>query len=401
MTVDLATIRAAAATGADMIRHTPMIASATISSSIGTEVVLKAENLQRTGSFKIRGALTKLASLGSTRTNGVTAGSAGNHALALAFAARHFGVTCDIFVPTPASISKIAACESFGATVHEIGATVHDAVTASRAHADETGMAFCHPFDDETVVAGQGTIGLELVDDVVDLRTVIVPLGGGGLSAGIAIAVKTLRPDVRVIGVQAAACAPYAGMPPNDGPIATLADGIAIKSPGAITGPLVEHWLDEVVTVDEDTTAGAMMMLMERAKLVVEGAGAVGVAALMSGAINHDKRGTTCALISGGNVDLGVIPGLIRRHENLAGRRLTVFVRLDDQPGSLARLLEIFGAQGANLIEVEHVREGLDLHVRETGVRATFEVRGPDFADRAVASAQTAGYAVSLLSLPR
>jgi threonine dehydratase len=263
------------------------------------------------------------------------------------------------------------------------------------------GPGICHPFDDETVVAGQGTIGLELVDDVVDLRTVIVPLGGGGLSAGIAIAVKTLRPDVRVIGVQAAACAPYAGMPPNDGPIATLADGIAIKSPGAITGPLVEHWLDEVVTVDEDTTAGAMMMLMERAKLVVEGAGAVGVAALMSGAINHDKRGTTCALISGGNVDLGVIPGLIRRHENLAGRRLTVFVRLDDQPGSLARLLEIFGAQGANLIEVEHVREGLDLHVRETGVRATFEVRGPDFADRAVASAQTAGYAVSLLSLPR
>ena len=395
MTVDLAAIRAAAVSCAGMIRHTPIVSSATMSGNVGTAVEFKAENLQRTGAFKIRGAMNKLASLGEARSNGVTAGSAGNHALALAFAARHAGVSCDIFVPTGAPISKIAACESFGATVYEVGTTLLDAVTASRTHAELAGMAFCHPFDDEAVIAGQGTIGLELVDDVDDLRTVVVPLGGGGLSTGIAIAVKTLRPEVRVIGVQAAACAPYAGMTPKEGPVTTLADGIAVKSPGAITGPLVERWLDEVVIVDEDATAAAMVLLMERAKLVVEGAGAVGVAALMSGQIAQQERGTTCVVISGGNVDLGVIPGLIRRHENLAGRRLTVFVRLDDQPGSLAHLLEIFASEGANLIEVEHVREGLELHVRETGVRATFEVRGPKYAERAVETARSAGYVVT------
>jgi threonine dehydratase len=233
---------------------------------------------------------------------------------------------------------------------------------------------------------------LEVADDVEALACVIVPLGGGGLASGTAIAVKTLRPDVRVVAVQAAACAPFLGSEPPDGAVLTLADGIAVKHPGALTRPLVEKWVDEVVAVDEDTIADAMVLLMERAKLYVEGAGAVGVAALMSRIVAAETRGTTCVVLSGGNVDLGVVPGLIRRHETQAGRRLTVFVKIDDRPGGLARLLEIFAGVGANLLEVQHVREGVALHVRETGVRASFEVRGREQAEAAIAAARQAGY---------
>jgi threonine dehydratase len=256
-------------------------------------------------------------------------------------------------------------------------------------------MAFCSPFDDPAIVAGQGTVGLELLDDMADLSIVIVPLGGGGLIAGTAIAVKSMRPEVRVIGVQAAVCAPYAGGVVADGPVFTLADGIAVKQPGEVTGPLVERWVDEIVTVDEDSIADAMVLLMERAKLYSEGAGAVGVSALLSGAVQPSARGTTCVVISGGNVDLGVVPSLIRRHESLAGRRLAVTARIDDRPGGLSKLLGVFADGGANLIEVEHIREGLDLHVRETMIHATFEVRGHDHADRLLASARTAGYDIS------
>jgi threonine dehydratase len=229
---------------------------------------------------------------------------------------------------------------------------------------------------------------------VPDLACVIVPLGGGGLASGTAIAVKTLRPEVRVIAVQAAACAPFLASQPADGPVVTLADGIAVKHPGVITRPLVERWVDEVVAVDEDTIADAMVLLMERAKLYVEGAGAVGVAALMSGVASPAPQGATCVVLSGGNVDLGIVPGLIRRHETKAGRRLTVFVKIDDRPGGLARLLAIFAGIGANLLEVQHVREGLALHVRETGVRASFEVRARDHAEAAINAAREAGYDV-------
>jgi threonine dehydratase len=385
-------IRGAVDAGRDVVKRTPVVPSATLSESLGCNVVLKAENLQRTGAFKIRGAMNKLASLGEDVIRGVTAGSAGNHAQAIAFAAHHRGVPCEIFVPGGASISKIESCRGFGAVVHEVGSTLSEALSAAKARAEATGMAFCHPFDDPAVVAGQGTLGLELVDDVEALACVIVPLGGGGLASGTAIAVKTLRPDVRVVAVQAAACAPFLGSEPPDGAVLTLADGIAVKHPGALTRPLVEKWVDEVVAVDEDTIADAMVLLMERAKLYVEGAGAVGVAALMSRIVAAETRGTTCVVLSGGNVDLGVVPGLIRRHETQAGRRLTVFVKIDDRPGGLARLLEIFAGVGANLLEVQHVREGVALHVRETGVRASFEVRGREQAEAAIAAARQAGY---------
>ena len=301
--------------------------------------MLKAESLQRTGAFKIRGAMNKLASLGAAAANGVTAGSAGNHALALAFAARHYGVRCDIFVPTGAPITKIEACRAFGAEVVEGGASLDEAFAAARDRAHERDMAFCHPFDDAAVVAGQGTLGLELVEDLPDLACVVVPVGGGGLAAGTAIAVKSVLPDVRVIGVQAEVCAPYAGRASPTGPVVTLADGIAVKHPGELTRPLIEQWIDELVVVDEDAIADAMVLLMERAKLYVEGAGAVGVAAISSGLIKPAAAGTTCVVLSGGNVDLGVVPGLIRRHETEAGRRLVVFARIDDRPGALVRLL--------------------------------------------------------------
>ncbi len=390
--VDLDAIRAARLAGAAVVKHTPVVSSVTLSKQVGGTVALKAENLQRTGAFKIRGAMNKLATLGPAAAGGVTAGSAGNHAQALAFAASHFGVRCEIYVPAGASIAKVAACEAYGAIVNEGGDSLTEAVALSRERAATAGMVFCHPFDDEAVVAGQGTLGLELLEDFADLACVIIPLGGGGLAAGAAIALKSVRPDIRVIGVQTEACAPYAGIAAPEGPVATLADGIAVKSPGEVTRPLVEAWVDDIVTVDEDTIADAMVFLMERAKLYVEGAGAVGVAALMMGAATPAASGTTCVVLSGGNVDLGVVPSLIRRHEFQVQHRLSVFVRIDDRPGGLARFLSIFAANGANLIEVEHIREGLDLHIRETGVRATFEVRGAEHAARTLAAARAANY---------
>jgi threonine dehydratase len=381
--------------GRGVVKHTPVTSSVTLSERCGGTVVLKAENLQRTGSFKLRGALAKLDDLGPHAANGVVAGSAGNHAQALAFAARHHGVPCEIFVPAGASLAKMEACRSYGATVVMGGDSLTEAVTAARERATERNLAFCHPYDDLAVVAGQATLGLELLDDIAELRRVVVPLGGGGLSAGLAMALKRHDPSITVIGVQVAGCAPYANQPPPPGAITTLADGIAVKLPGELTRPLVEHWLDDVVVVEESAVADAMVFLMERAKLYVEGAGAVGVAALASGRVVPARTGTTCAILSGGNVDLGVLPSLIRRHETRSGRRLILFARIDDRPGALARLLTLVAEQGANLIEVEHVREGVDLHVRETGVQIVLEVRGVEHAAAVLQAASAAGYHVT------
>lgn len=385
-------IAAARAAGTGVVKRTPVVESAALSERCGGSVVFKAENLQRTGSFKIRGAMAKLASLGESARNGVVAGSAGNHAQALAFAAKHHGVPCEIFVPAGASLSKMAAVRSYGAVLAEGGESLVDAVAMARARAAESGMQFCHPYDDPVVVAGQATLGLEVLEDVADLDTVIIPLGGGGLTGGVALACKAANPKIRVIGVQVRACAPYAGIPAPEGPIVTLADGIAVKSPGEFTAPIIRDFVDEVVVVEEDLVADAMVLLMDRGKLYVEGGGAVGVSALLSRQIVPSATGTTCVVLSGGNVDLGLVPNLIRRHETQAGRRLIVFVRISDRPGGLARLLTLFAEEGANLIEVEHVREGVDLHVRETGVQAVLEVRGSDHAQRVIDAARAAGY---------
>jgi threonine dehydratase len=370
------------------------VTSTTIGERAGGRVVLKAENLQSTGSFKIRGAIAKLAELGAAARRGVTAGSAGNHAQALAFAARSHGVPCEIYVPDGASISKTEAARAYGASVVVAGETVDAAIAAAEERATEAGMAFIHPFDDPAIIAGQATLGLELVEDIADLQRVIVPVGGGGLASGVAIAAKRHLPGLKVIGVQIDACAPYANQAVASGAITTLADGIAVKHPGRVTRPLIDRWLDDVVTVDEDDVADAMMLLMERAKLFVEGAGAVGVAALLSGRVAPARSGVTAVVLSGGNVDLGVLPGLIRRAETRAGRRLLLFVRITDRPGGLAELLSVISATRANIIEVEHVREGVDLHVRETGVQIAMEVRNREHAEQVVAAARGAGYHV-------
>ena len=369
--IDSAVIEAARLAGSGVVKRTPITESAALSERYGGNVVFKAENLQRTGSFKIRGAMSKLASLGDSVKNGVVAGSAGNHAQAIAFAARHHNVPCEIFVPAGASLSKMEAVRSYGAILSEGGDTLSDAVAAAQRHADATGMNFCHPYDDPVVVAGQATLGLELLEDISDLSLVIIPLGGGGLTGGVAMALKTFNPKIRVIGVQVRACAPYAGSPPPDGPIVTLADGIAVKMPGAFTRPLIERYVNEIVVVEEDLVADAMVLLMDRGKLYVEGGGAVGVSALMSGQVKPAQTGTTCVVLSGGNVDLGILPGLIRRNETKVGRRLILFVRISDRPGGLARLLTLFA---------------------ETGVQAVLEVRGRDHADEVLAAVRNAGY---------
>lgn len=378
-----------------VVTHTPVVSSAHLSERCGGSILLKAENLQRTGAFKIRGAMNKLSSLGDRARKGVVAGSAGNHAQALAFAARHFGVPCEIYVPSGASLAKMAACRDYGATVHEGGDSLDVAVLDAKTRADETGMVFCHPYDDPDVVTGQATLGLELMHDIPDLKQVVVPLGGGGLLTGVALAVKQLNPSIKVIGVQISSCAPYIYGSAPQGPVATLADGIAVKVPGEVTGPLIDKWVDEIVDVNEDSVADAMMLLLERAKFFVEGGGAVGVSALIAQRITPAKKGATCVVLSGGNADLGLLTGLVRRHETLRGRRLIVFARISDRPGGLARLLTLFAQHGANLIEVEHVREGVDLHVRETGVQVVVEVRGRDHADTLIAGAEAEGYELS------
>jgi threonine dehydratase len=392
--VDDEAIERARQAGATVVVHTPVVSSATLSAACGGEIVLKVESLQRTGSFKIRGAMSKVAALGAEAQRGVVAGSAGNHAQAVAFAARAAGVPCEIYVPLGASIAKTEAARGYGASVIVGGETVDDAVASAVTRADEAAMAFVHPYDDEAVIAGQATLGLELLADVDDLALVVVPLGGGGLASGVALAVKRARPAVQVIGVQAAVCAPYLDRAPAAGPVPTLADGIAVKRPGRITRPLVEQWLDGVVAVEEDDVADAMMFLLERAKLLVEGGGAVGVAAVRGGLVTPAAEGRTAIVLSGGNVDLGVIPNLIRRHETRAGRRLIVFARIGDRPGQLAALLMVFADAGANLIEVEHVREGVELHVRETGVQAVLEVRDRPHALAVLAAARGAGHDV-------
>ena len=378
-----------------VVTRTPVVSSAHLSDRCGGSIVLKAENLQRTGAFKIRGVMNKLATLGDRARRGVVAGSAGNHAQALAFGARHFGIPCEIFVPAGASLAKMAACRGYGAVVHEGGDSLDVAVTHAKARADETGMVFCHPYDDSDVVTGQATLGLELTQEVPDLAQVIVPLGGGGLLTGVALAVKQHNPSIKVIGVQISSCAPYIYGSAPQGPVVTLADGIAVKVPGEVTGPLIDMWVDEVVDVSEDSVADAMMLLLERAKFFVEGGGAVGVSALITERVVPAKSGSTCVVLSGGNADLGLLTGLVRRHETLRGRRLIIFARISDRPGGLARLLTLFAQYGANLIEVEHVREGVDLHVRETGVQVVLEVRGRDHAESLIAGAKSDGYEIS------
>ena len=387
---------------AGVARRTPVLPSATLTERLGVPVELKAENLQRTGSFKVRGTAAKVRRLGDGCANGVVAASAGNHAQALAHSARALGVRCEVFMPLSAPLTKVEGARALGAVVTLGGASVDECIVAATERARTAGMAFVHPFDDPDVVAGQGTLGLELLEDVDDLAKVVVPVGGGGLASGVAIAVKTARPDVEVVGVQIDSCASYAasvraGEPVEVASKLTIADGIAVKRPGGLTLDLMRAWVDDVVVVSEEETAEAMVILMEKAKLVVEGAGAVGVAALLGGQTGPASHGTTVAVLSGGNVDAGLLADVARRHETEMGRRIVVLSRVPDRPGSLARLLTLVGDVGANLIESSHVREGIDLHVRETAVELVLETRGRDHAASVLEAIRAAGYEARVL----
>ena len=381
----------------DLVRHTPVLTSRSLSEECGGTVLLKAENLQRTGSFKLRGALAKVDRIDPAA--GVVAGSAGNHAQSLAYAARARGMACEVFMPAEAAVSKAAAVRGFGGTVRLGGDSVDACVAQARERAEETGAVFVHPFDDAEIVAGQGTLGLELLEDVPGLATIVVPVGGGGLISGIAGVVKAARPHVRVIGVQVEACAAYPASLAGGTPVEavarpTIADGIAIKRPGGLTLPLVAEWVDEFVTVAEDDVADAMVLLLERAKLVVEGAGAVGIAALRSGAIVPAVEGATIVVLSGGNVDAGMLAGVAQRHETCQGRRLRLFTRVSDRPGGLAGLLVCVAEAGGNLVTVNHLREAVPLHVRETGVDLVLETRGEEHAAAIVARLEAGGYEI-------
>ncbi len=382
--VDIEAIERAARTVAGSARRTPVLESRGLAERLGGRVALKAECLQATGSFKVRGAFAALAALGDDElAAGVVAASAGNHAQGVAAAAREAGAPADIFMPAEAPLAKVDAVRELGARVELVPGGFAEAEAAAERFARERGAALVPPFDHPAVVAGQGTIGLEIAEQLPDARLVLVPVGGGALAAGTAIAVKSRLPGVRVVGVRAQNLE-------SSGARRTICDGIAVKRLGRITGPLVEEWVDELVEVSDDEVAEAMVLLLERAKLVVEGAGAVGVAALLSGRVAPAAEGATCVVVSGGNVDPTRLAECIAMGETAAGRRLVVSVVMPDRPGALARLLATVAERGANVVDVEHVREGLDLHVGETGITLVLQTRGREHSaelERAIAEA--------------
>ena len=381
--VDIKAIEAAAATIAPHVRTTPVLPAREISNRVGAEVGLKAENLQRTGSFKVRGAVNKVAGLDPKQlARGLVAASAGNHAQAVAVAARSRDSQAKVVMPSDAPLAKVEAVRGYGAEVRFVDGGYDDAAGLAVELAEREARTLIAPFDDPVVIAGQGTIGLELAEQVPATRTVVVPIGGGGLAAGIAVAIKQRAPGTRVVGVVAERRA--AG---------TICDGIAIKRPGQITGPLLDAHVDEVVSVTDDEVAEAMVLLLERSKLVVEGAGAAAVAALLAGRVNP-QDGAVCAVLSGGNVDATRLTECIRMGETAAGRRLVVSTVVSDQPGELARLLESVADAGANVLDVVHIREGVDLHVRETGIRLVLQTDGTEHGERILGAVREHGFAV-------
>ncbi len=367
-------------------RVTPVYRSETLSRLAGREVRLKAENLQRTGSFKIRGAYNVVATLSpEQRAAGVTAASAGNHGQAVAWAAREVGAAVRIFMPQDAPMAKVDATRNYGATVELAGPAIEEALEAVHAYVADSGAVLVHPFEDSRVVAGQGTIGLELLEQIDDLDTVVIPIGGGGLASGIALALRALRPTLRIVGVRAAGTLP-------GGPGFTIADGIAVKQPGELTSEILDRTLDEVVAVSDEEITEAIVLLLERTKLVVEGAGAVGVAALLTGKI--DGSGPAVALLSGGNVDAAMLIQVMRRGLAVSGRFLVLRTRMPDRPGELARLTRLLAAERVNIVEVQHQREAAAVPVGETGVELTLLTRDSAHCDALLAQMSAWGYPV-------
>jgi threonine dehydratase len=377
---------------------TPMEGSRWLSAITGGQVTLKCENLQRTGSFKIRGAYLRIANLsGEERARGVVAASAGNHAQGVALAAGLLGIKATVFMPKGAPIPKEKATRAYGAEVRFVGTTIDEALVAAKAFSAETGAVLIHPFDHPDIVAGQGTCGLEILDQCPAVENVVIPTGGGGFLAGNAIALKTRRPDIRVVGVQAEAAAAYprslaAGKPVPLDRMATMADGIAVGCPGDVPFAAVQDYVDEIRTVTEESLSTALLALLERAKLVVEPAGAAAVAAVLDKPA--DFGGTTVAVLSGGNIDPLLLMRVIRHGMAAEGRYLVFKVRIPDAPGALARLLTLLGDADANVLDVIHERTSASLQLDQVEVALQLETRGDDHAEEVLAALAGADYRV-------
>ncbi|AJE85260.1 MULTISPECIES: threonine ammonia-lyase [Streptomyces] len=396
--VTLDDVRGAQKMLAGVARTTALEGSRHLSALVGAPVHLKCENLQRTGSFKLRGAYVRISGLlPEERAAGVVAASAGNHAQGVALASSLLGVRSTVFMPEGAPLPKVAATREYGAEVRLHGQVVDETLAAAQDYAARTGAVFIHPFDHRDVIAGQGTVGLEIIEQCPEVRTIVVGVGGGGLAAGIAVGVKALRPDVRVIGVQAAGSAPYvpslaAGRPVSVEHPVTMADGIKVGRPGEVPFAILAELLDGIRTVTEDELSSALLLCLERAKLVVEPAGASPVAALLS-----DPRafeGPVVALLSGGNVDPLLMQRILRHGMAAAGRYLSLRVRLTDRPGALATLLGELSAADANVLDISHVRTDPQLGLSEVEVDLRMETKGPEHCTEVAERLRAAGYTV-------
>ncbi|MEL4317758.1 threonine ammonia-lyase [Leifsonia sp. YIM 134122] len=396
----LADFEAARITVERVVRITPVESSRHIAEVLGAPVYLKCENLQRTGSYKLRGAFNRLSSLSEDeRGRGVVAASAGNHAQGVALAARELGIQATIFMPIGVALPKLEATRDYGADVVLRGNVIGETLEAAAAFAVESGAVLIPPFDHPDVVAGQGTLGLEILEQVPDVDTVIVPIGGGGLASGVASAIRQQSQatgrTVRIVGVQAANAAPYpvslaAGEPVSIPVVPTIADGIAVYRPGDLNFEIIRDTVDEIVTVTEDDVARAIIVLMERAKLVVEPAGAVSVAAILSGAVKAD--GPTVAILSGGNIDPLLMQRVISHGLAASDRYLTISIMLPDRPGQLARTAELVAAANANVVEVLHTRHGAGREISDVELQLSIETRGPAHKDFVVETLRAAGY---------
>jgi threonine dehydratase len=392
-------VRAARALLAGVVRLTPMEHSRVLEQRFGGPVHLKCENLQRTGSFKIRGAYVRIHGLtAEQRACGVVAASAGNHAQGVAFAAQLLGIKATVFMPAGAPLPKLAATRGYGADVRPVGHVLEDALFEAIAFAERTGAVFVHPFDHPDVIAGQGTVGLEILQQLPQVATIMVATGGGGLVSGVAAAVKGQRPDIRVVGVQAEQASAWpgslaAGHPVRLPPTGTMADGIAVAEPGAVTFEHVAKLVDDIVTVSEESLSRALLLCLERAKLVVEPAGVAAAAAVLDNPGRFPAP--VCAVLSGGNIDPLLLLHVIQHGMGAAGRYLAIRVVIPDRPGSLAVLLTRVGELGANVVDVSHSRLGPATALGDVYVALSLETRGPEHCTEVLYSLREAGYRVS------
>jgi len=400
--LSLADIEAARQLLTGVVRTTPLEESRPLTAIVGLPTWLKCENQQRAGSYKVRGAYTRIARLSQEeRGRGVVAASAGNHAQGVALAAGMLGIPTTVFMPEGAPLPKVTATKGYGAAIEYAGNSVDDALVAAREFAERTGAVLIHPFDHPDVIAGQGTVGLEILDQCPDAGTIITAVGGGGLISGVAVAAKALRPQIRVVGVQATGAASYppslaAGEPIKLPESTTIADGIAVLRPGDLNFAHVTKLVDEFVTVTDEELSAALLMLLERHKMVVEPAGAAGVAALIAG--KAQVTGPVVAILSGGNVDPMLLLRVIEHGLVSAGRFLRLSVRCGDQPGELARLLARIAEHRANIVDVFHSRQNPRLGFGEVEVALSVETRGPDHSTTLIRTLRERGYQVSVLS---